>query len=399
MEQVVFSEKVIRKHVAIIHAYSLMSVLQRKIVNMLLHESLKEYGFLNSQESVAIERRMSLASLAKAIGFNSNNTHYLKESIDDLASLKIEWNLLKDKAPTDVSFLNLRVLHGAPTFYQDGTFNFSFHKIMLALVNNPQIYGTIDLDLQAKFESKYSHSLYENSTRFVNLQKNKIVQLDTFRKLFGVESQKYQTMRELTRNVITPSLEEVNDRADFIVALNPLKIGRKIAAFELLVKNNKKPLKAIDANHQMTIDSLIKEIRQVIGFINDATLENIFRTYPKDYILEKITYVKIHAKKESTGLYPAAYFISALKNDYKSIDQAREKAETKKPELSNNLKKWGKENQLLQADVNYWKKMLDYAESANSSTSTNHIKQSLSHAEDKLGSHYLEKPLLEIEVV
>lgn len=398
MEQVVFSEKVIRKHVSIIHAYSLMSVLQRKIVNMLLHESLKEYGFLNSQESVAIERRMSLGSLAKAIGFNSNNTHYLKESIDDLASLKIEWNLLKDKAPTDVSFLNLRILHGAPTFYQDGTFNFSFHKIMLALVNNPPIYGTIDLDLQAKFESKYSHSLYENSTRFVNLQKNKIVQLNTFRKLLGVESQKYQTMRELTRNVITPSLEEVNDRASFVVALNPIKIGRKVAAFELSVKDNKRSERMISHN-KIDADNLIKEIKQVVGFINDATLDSIFRSYAKEYILEKIAYVKSHAKKESTGLYPAAYFISALKNDYKSIDQSVEKAETKKLEISDDLKKWGKENQMLQSDVNYWKKMLDYAESANSSTSINHIKQSLNHVEDKLKEHHIRKPILEKTVI
>jgi len=40
----------------------------------------------------------------------------LKEAVDGLASIKIEWNLLKDKVPADISFLNLRILHGAPTF-------------------------------------------------------------------------------------------------------------------------------------------------------------------------------------------------------------------------------------------------------------------------------------------
>ena len=83
-----------------------------------------------------------------------------------LASLKIEWNLLKDKVPTEISFLNLRVFHGSPTFYQDNTLNFSFHKIMLDLVTNPSIYGPIDIDLQSEFESKYSHALYENSHSF-----------------------------------------------------------------------------------------------------------------------------------------------------------------------------------------------------------------------------------------
>ena len=75
----------------------------------------------------------------------------------DTSFLKNEWNLLKDKVPTNISFLNLHVLHGPPRFYQDGTFNYSFHKVMLDLVDNPAIYGVVDLNLQSKFESKYGH--------------------------------------------------------------------------------------------------------------------------------------------------------------------------------------------------------------------------------------------------
>src|SRR3989338_1752495 len=157
------AEKTIRKHVIIIHAYSLMSVLQRKIVNVLLYEAIHGNNRVNHQHSVAVECNIPFSNLCKAVKFNSNNTQYLKESIDGLASLKIEWNLLKDRVPTDISFLNLRVLHGAPTFYQDNTLNFSFHKVMLDLIDNPLIYGTLDVDLQSEFESKYGHALYENS--------------------------------------------------------------------------------------------------------------------------------------------------------------------------------------------------------------------------------------------
>ena len=118
------AEKVLRKHVSIIHAYSMMSVLQRKIVNVLLYEAIQSKNADNNQNSVTVECIMPFSKLASVINFNSNNTQYLKEAIDGLASLKIEWNLLKDKAPTDISFLNLRILHGSPTFYHDGTFNF-----------------------------------------------------------------------------------------------------------------------------------------------------------------------------------------------------------------------------------------------------------------------------------
>ena len=129
------AEKTIKKHVIILHAYSLMSVLQRKIVNVLLYEAIKGNNRVHNKDSVAVECNIPFSSLLKSVKFNSNNTQYLKEAIDGLASLKIEWNLLRDKAPTDISFLNLRVLHGAPTFYQDNTLNFSFHKVMHAILN------------------------------------------------------------------------------------------------------------------------------------------------------------------------------------------------------------------------------------------------------------------------
>ena len=157
-----------------------------------------------------------------------------------LASLKIEWNLLKDKVSSNVSFLNLRILHGPPTFFQDGSFNFSFHKLILEFVDHPDVYGSIDIDLQAEFESKYGHSLYENSTRFLNMQKGKVLQLDTFRKLLGIGDEKYQSMRELSRIVIKPALEEVNDIANFIVGLQTVRTGRKIIGFELAVNPKKK---------------------------------------------------------------------------------------------------------------------------------------------------------------
>src|SRR3990167_3644070 len=181
------AEKVVRKHVAIIHAYSMMSVMQRKIVNVLLYEAHHAADKHSESVSVAVECRMPISALSKEIQFNSNNIQYLKESIDGLASLKIEWNLLKDRVPTNISFLNLRVLQGSPTFYKDGVFNFSFHKIILELLNSPSIYGTIDLNVQSKFDSKYGHALYENASRLVNLQKEKIIELGLFKKLFCVQ--------------------------------------------------------------------------------------------------------------------------------------------------------------------------------------------------------------------
>ena len=83
------AEKTIRKHVAIIHAYSLMSILQRKIVNVLLYEAKKVTNHVNNHHnSVAVECHIPFSNLSKAVKFNSNNTQYLKEAIDGSGIIK-----------------------------------------------------------------------------------------------------------------------------------------------------------------------------------------------------------------------------------------------------------------------------------------------------------------------
>lgn len=383
------AEKIIRKHVAIIHAYSLMSVLQRKIVNVLLYEAVKGSNRVNNQESVAIECCIPFSNLCKEIKFNSNNTQYLKEAIDGLASLKIEWNLLKDKVPTDISFLNLRILHGSPTFYQDNTLNFSFHKIMLDLVENPSIYGTLDIDLQCEFESKYSHALYENSTRFINLQKNKIILLEAFRKIVGVQQDKYPNIRELTRNVITPSIEEVNDRAPFVVSLEAIKSGRKITAFELVVKNKKKTV-MVDTKLDICESRVIREINLIFGTLSETVLENILNSYSEEYILEKISYTKQCAKKENSGYYPIPYFISALKHNYKFKETSSQQQDTQLPDEKT---KWEHELNFLQSDINHWEDRLEYFKLIGDETQVRNVENILLKCQEKIKKHSLRQPI------
>lgn len=382
------AERTIRKHVAIIHAYSLMGALQRKVFNALLYYAMQDKGSIRHENSVAVECRIPLSSVANAVNFNSHNNDYLKKTIDDLASLTIEWNLLKDKVPTEISFLNLRILHGAPTFYQDSTFNFSFHKVMLSLISNPSIYGTIDLDMQAMFESKYSHSLYENSTRFVHLKKDKIIQLDTFKKLLGVNSDKYMSMKELTRNVIKLAVEEVNDRADFLVKLNAIKVGRKVTGFELAVSNKK--LSPINKICEPNDDKVLKDtIHQVFGGISESVLENILKNYSEAYILEKIAYTKKYAKNEKSGFYPIPYFISALRDNYKSNDEA--KAPLNQPKISDPGKEWKEELLHLQADLDHWKKQLDYAHFSQKQDAIVNSQSVVDGCEQKLQQHLTNK--------
>ena len=384
------AEKVVRKHVAIIHAYSMMSVLQRKIVNVLLYEALHAADKHSVSDSVAVECRMPISALSKEIQFKSNNIQYLKESIDGLASLKIEWNLLKDRVPTNISFLNLRVLQGSPTFYNDGIFNFSFHKVMLELLKNPSIYGTIDLGVQSQFESKYGHALYENASRLVNLQKEKVIELDLFKKLFCVQENKYESMRELRRNVISPAIEEVNDLAGFTVEAENIKSNNKVIAFKLHVKDKKKITKFhLKKEYDNERGKVLEAINLAFGNINYQILDNILKSYTDDYILEKITYTKSHTKKEHTNLYPTAYFVSALKNDYKVNEKTIVDNENKKSERKL-VSDWNYNLILLKSDLAHWNKQ--FIEEPKDQKRKNDLSKIISDIEKKLEEHLQNKP-------
>ncbi|HAU0827458.1 TPA: replication initiation protein, partial [Legionella pneumophila] len=91
------------------------------------------------------------------------------------------------------------------------------------------------------------------------------ISLDTFRKILGVPEDKYPSMRELTRNVISPSLEEVNDRANFAVSLDPIRVGRKITGFEVLVKNKKNTIISEVSCIDRENEQIHKEIKSTFG--------------------------------------------------------------------------------------------------------------------------------------
>lgn len=388
------AEKVIRKHVAIIHAYSMMSALQRKIVNVLLYNALETTDKHAALDSVAVECHMPLSALSKDVQFKSNNIQYLKESIDGLASLKIEWNLLKDRVPTNISFLNLRVLQGSPTFYHDGSFHFSFHKVMLELLRNPAIYGTIDLEVQAQFESKYSHALYENASRLVNLQKEKIIELDVFRKLFSIQDGKYTNMRELTRNVILPAIEEVNDRAGFTISVENIKSKNKVVAFNLHADSKKKITKFhLKKEYNDERGKVLEAIQLTFGNVKNNITNNILQNYDDDYILQKISYVKKHAKKEHTNLYPIAYFISALKNDYQSNDKSTP-IDAKKPKSDHTFLDWDRKKRELESDLLSWEGRVEHFKNSSDEKQKENFLKIIASCKKALEEHFQNKPIV-----
>src|SRR3990167_3713630 len=83
------TELFLKKHVGLINIENKLSLMQRKICNILLFNALDH---INDKEI----HELSLRKLCSLIGFNSNDIQLIKQSIKSLISIVMEWNLLED---------------------------------------------------------------------------------------------------------------------------------------------------------------------------------------------------------------------------------------------------------------------------------------------------------------
>ncbi len=84
----------LKKHIGAVHVSGKLSLLKRKIANVLL---------LNAYDNLpyADEHSISLQDLADIAGFNSKDFELLKEAFRDLAKTTVEWNILTNDGNED----------------------------------------------------------------------------------------------------------------------------------------------------------------------------------------------------------------------------------------------------------------------------------------------------------
>ena len=251
----------------------------------------------------------------------------------------------------------------------------------------------IDLALQAQFESKYSHALYENSTRLVNLQKDKVIPLDIFRQLMGVPDKRFLNTSELTRNVINSAVEEVNQRADFMVELSPIKSGKKIVAFEWAVKSKSSSTQTVQMFPEEEVP-LYTRIKNDFEQVSEQRLMMILRDFEQSYVQEKMAYTKKYAKQNAAGRYPFAYLISALKDDYQDHKQAQVAVDSAVKVSSDVERQWRNKLREINTEIKHWENLLAISP-AKSKASMQNL---LNKTQDKLKQHCSSQSAKDIEV-
>lgn len=301
----------LKKNVGAIHSTNKLSLLQRKIANALLFNA---YDDLLEKE----EHEINIGSLCRLIGYTSNDHKTIKKSLINLLSTVLEWNLV------DREKLDSNGVWNASSIIADASIDgsictYSYSNKMKKLLFRPDMYGRINMAVQSKFQSSYGLALYENCIRYQDIGQTPWFDLNTFRKLMGVEENKYKVFRDFKSRVLDKAIEEVNKYSPIFVDVQFRKQLRQVVAIQFFIKQKQTLMLSIDSD-QLKISEILKS---KFGF-SKRQIEDTLTGFKEEYIREKISLIEVSAnyKKGKIGNL-AKYLLSALKEDYQPTKSSK----------------------------------------------------------------------------
>jgi hypothetical protein len=219
----------LKKHVGAVHVKGQLSLLQRKVSNVLL---LRAYEDLPNPE--VFEHEIKLKTLAEVAGFDSNDHALLREALESLAGTTITWNLLDEEGAEEWGVSTFL----AQAVVKNGTCRYAYAPDLRRKLYNPEIYARINLSVQERFGSGYALALYENCVRFRRVGSTGWISLDRWRDLLGVEPGQYEAFKYLNRDVLKPAVEEVNRYSDIRVEMDRKRESRRVVALKFSIQEN-----------------------------------------------------------------------------------------------------------------------------------------------------------------
>ncbi|MFD2739607.1 replication initiation protein [Sulfitobacter aestuarii] len=294
--------KSVKKNVAAIHVSGKLTLLQRKLSNVLL---LNAYDTLVTRAKHQIDAR----TLCLMVGYNSNDMAALKQSLRSLAETTAEWDMLDSEGRQEwgvSALLSYAKLAG-------GVCEYAYSPALAEKLHDPKVFALINLNIQRRFTSGHALALYENCYRFVRTGSTGWWPIDLFRRLMGVDgSTYYESFKHLNGKVIKPAVNEVNKTSNILITPEFRKMGRQVSELRFLIKENPQ-LAMLDIDDGAAVRQGAVYGALVEVGVSDRLARQWIAEHGEDYVSEKLDYLKGRGAVSS----PVRYLTAALKGDYK----------------------------------------------------------------------------------
>jgi hypothetical protein len=317
----------LKKHVGAVHVKGRLSLLQRKVSNILL---LNAYDELPEQG--VFEHTIRLRTLADVAGFDSNDHQLLREALEALVDVKIKWNVLDRDGEEEwgvSSFLSQAVTKG-------GLCRYAYPPELRRKLFNPEIYARINLSVQERFGSSYALALYENCVRFRKVGTTGWIGLDQWRDLLGIEEGQYEQFKYLNRDVLKPAVKEVNGYSDIRVKMETRREKRRIVALKFSIKENPQLMLELEGGGQAARslgakalpdprsmapepDELLGPLqRRLLAYgVTDAQALDVSTEFDAERIARNLDHVEAELERGRAIKNVPAFTLDAIRTDYR----------------------------------------------------------------------------------
>lgn len=217
----------LRKHVATVHVSGELSLLERKIVNVLL---------LNAFDELLTKKthKLPVGILCTMLGFDSKNTDALKRALLKVMSTPISFDLLHEGGKSDWDASPLIGYAGI----KNGICSYEYSDWLAQKLANPDIYTLININVQRQFSGGYALALYENCLRFKRTGSTGWISVETWRRLLGADASMYDEFKHFSSEVIKKAVQEINQVSNIIVTPEYKREARRVVQIRFLVEDN-----------------------------------------------------------------------------------------------------------------------------------------------------------------
>lgn len=321
----------VKKHVAAIHIKNSLSLLQRKIANVLL---------VNAYEDLLVKEVHSIRirELAQVAGYDSHDHQILKDALIALAETTLEWNILNDgEKEWGVSTML------AQAKIRRGICYYAYSPDLRQKFYNPEIYARINLAIQKKFSSGAALALYENCVRYAGVGSTGWWSLGEIRSLLGINEHEYRQFKDLNKWVIKPAIKQVSKNSDILLEVEYRKEKRRIVALKFKVQKNiellmyapirkdvasksQVSLEADKTNKPAEISTAVVSRLQEFGLSKTKALAAV-QQQGEIYVTENLNVVEKDYQAGKVKDLPR-YTAAALRDDYRPRKSPHEAAQT-----------------------------------------------------------------------
>lgn len=298
------ARKELKKAVEAVHSSSRLGFLALKLLNVLVHNALKDI------ESSKETYRITIANASSGCGFRSNDTKVLKSAARELQREQIEWDVTGQNPIWGVtSFLSEVII-------RDGVIEYSMPPTVRKLfsLKEGRSWALLNLEFQTQFTSVFALKLYENTVRYKGTGSTGTKSISEWRKLLQAYAEVYNEFKYFKRDVIEKALKEVNELTDLIITANYIKEGRSVVAICFYIEPKPLPPEADGANLNQ---DLLRRI-EALG-VTERTAKKYLFEYEQGYLEGNVAVVEERYRAGIIKTNPAAYLKRALEQDFREI--------------------------------------------------------------------------------